>query len=126
MATEIENAARPRTGPAPDFEARLELALAGADRDRRRRAQLRRLRAALPLALLVGPIVGWRLILVSPDGFHVGVATVAWISAVIDVAVHLDAVTLSYLGLQALPAIVGFLLFALVTITLLSSTRDTQ
>jgi|SRR5947209_3125939 len=124
MATDLETKTRPQPGPAPDFAARLESALGQADRDRRRRLLLRRARAALPIVLLIGPIIGWRLMLVSPDGVHVGVATLAWISAVLDVAVHLDSVILSYLGLQALPAIVGFLLFALVTVTLLSSARD--
>jgi hypothetical protein len=123
MATEVETdrasgmSSEPRL--APDFTARLEEALAGADRDRRRRALLQRVRAFLPLVLLVGPIVGWRLMLASPDGVHVGIDTLAWITAVLDVGVHIDASVLSYLGLQALPSIVGFLLFVLVTLTLL-------
>jgi hypothetical protein len=120
----METRERTRSGPAPDFTSRLEQALARADRERRRVIWLRRLRAALPIVLLIGPIVGWRLILVSPDGVHVGVATLAWVTAILDVGVHLDTSILSYLGLQALPSIVGFLLFILVTVTLLGSGKE--
>ena len=124
MATDMETRERSHSGPAADFAARLEQELARADRERRRVVWLRRLRAALPIVLLIGPIVGWRLILVSPDGVHVGVATLSWITAILDVGVHLDTTILSYLGLQALPSIVGFLLFILVTMTLLGSGKE--
>src|SRR5579884_352599 len=124
MATDLEARERAPAGLPPDFAARLEPALARADRERRRRLLLRRLRTLLPVVLLIGPIVGWRFMLVSPDGVHVGVATLAWITAIIDVGVHLDTTVLAYLGLQALPSIVGFLLFLLVAVTLLTSTQD--
>jgi hypothetical protein len=62
--------------------------------------------------------------LVSPDGVHVGVSTLAWITAILDVGVHLDTAILSYLGLQALPTVVGFLLFVLVTVTLLGTSKE--
>jgi hypothetical protein len=124
MATDMDTTERTYSGPAPDFAARLEDALTRADRDRRRMLWLRRLRAALPVVLLIGPVIGWRLILVSPDGVHIGVDTLAWITAILDVGVHLDSTILSYLGLQALPSIVGFLLFVLVTVTLLGSGKE--
>jgi hypothetical protein len=126
MATEVETKDRAQSGLPHDFAARLEPALARADRERHRRLLANRLRAALPAVLMVGPIVGWRLILVSPDGVHVGVSTLAWITAILDVGVHLDTSLLSYLGLQALPAFVGFVLFVLVTVTLLGSSKEEQ
>jgi hypothetical protein len=124
VAADLETKNRAQPGPAPDFAARLESALAQADRERRRRLLLRQVRRILPLVLLVGPIVGWRLMLVSPDGVHVGVSTLAWITAILDVGVHLDTAILSYLGLQALPTVVGFLLFVLVTVTLLGTSKE--
>lgn len=108
-----------------EFTRRLEVALRAAERDRRRRAALLHLRSLLPFVLLLAPIVGWRLILATPDGVHVGIGVLAWLTFMLDVGVHVDTTVLSYLGLQALPSVVGALLLILVTGWLLStSSRD--
>jgi hypothetical protein len=99
----------------PDFTARLETRLGAADRDRRRYVLWRRLRSLLPLVLLVGPIVGWRLMLSFPDGVHVTIAALAWIAFVLDIGVHLDTSLLNYLGLSALPSVVGGLILVVLT-----------
>jgi len=104
---------------APDFADRLERSLEIADRERARRQWVRRLRRFLPLCLLVGPIIGWHLTLVNPGGVHAYVESLAWLTFLLDVGVHGDAAVLSYLGLQALPSIVGFVLLVLLTVTLL-------
>lgn len=103
----------------PDFVQRLERSLATADQERRRRVWYRRIRALLPLILLVGPIVGWRLMLASPDGVHVAIAALAWVTFALDVAVHTDTSLLDYLGLRELPVVVGGLLFVLVSVSIL-------
>jgi hypothetical protein len=102
-----------------EFVDRLTQSLDGADRARSRRAWIRRLRATLPIVLLVGPIVGWRLMLSSPDGMHVAIGTLSWVAFVLDIGVHADASLLSSLSLQWLPTVMGVLLFVLVAITLL-------
>ena len=104
---------------APDFADRLERSLEIADRERARRQWVRRLRRLLPLCLLVGPIVGWHLMLIIPGGVHTYVDSLAWLTFLLDVGVHGDTAVLSFLGLQALPSIVGFLLLVLLTVTLL-------
>lgn len=108
----------------PDFTRRIELSLQTADGVRRRRAILRFVRLVIPLAVLAAPILGWRLMLASPDGVHVTIEALAWVTFTLDVGVHLDTVLLSHLGLQALPAIVGALLLALVTAWLLGAPED--
>ena len=108
---------------APDFSQRLEEALRDADQRRRRRRVTRRIKTALPWLLLVGPLIAWRLTLASPDGMHVGIGALAWIAFLLDVGVHADTVLLSYLGLQALPSVVGIVLLILVTGWLLSMPR---
>ncbi|MBV9280952.1 MAG: hypothetical protein JOZ41_12800 [Chloroflexi bacterium] len=111
--------------PLPhDFTERLEAALAAADGGRRRRVALRRLRMAAVLALLAAPLVAWRLMLAFPDGVHLGIDALAWITFALDVGVHVDTALLSYLGLQALPTVVGVLLLVLVTGRLLGMPRD--
>jgi len=108
-----------------DFSQRLEVALQRADQQRRWRTLVRRAQPLLPIILLVSPIVGWRLMLTSPDGLHVTVAALAWVTSLLAVGVHVDTVVLSYLGLQALPSVVGCLLLAVITAWLLSvRTRD--
>jgi hypothetical protein len=102
-----------------DFSRRLELSLQRADRERRRHLLFMRLRSLLPLVLLVGPVVGWRLMLATPDGVHVGINVIAWITFALDIGVHLDGSLLSALGLQALPTVVGALLLIVVAATLL-------
>jgi hypothetical protein len=71
--------------------------------------------------LLAAPILGWQLTLAFPDGFHIAITALAWLAFVLDVGVHLDTSFLSYLGLQAIPAIVGLLLLAMVTAWLLGT-----
>ena len=102
-----------------DFTDRLEQALAGADRQRRYRARYRRALSLLPLVLLVGPIVGWRLMGATPDGLHVGVTALAWSAFLLDVGVHVDSSVLSYLGLAELPTAVGLLILGVLTFWLL-------
>jgi hypothetical protein len=107
----------------PDFSERLETALRSADQSRWRRRAARRFTVVLPWLLLIGPMVAWRLTLASPDGVHIGIGALAWIAFLLDVGVHTDAALLSYLGLQALPSIVGLVLLLLVTGSLLSLPR---
>jgi len=107
-----------------DFSDRLERSLRAADAERRRRIWLRRARRVFLVALLIGPVLGWRLMLSTPDGVHVSIAALAWLTFVIDVAVHLDTGLLSYLGLAELPTIVGALLMLLLTVSLLSEPRQ--
>src|SRR5437868_2186987 len=103
-----------------DFADRLEGALESADRSRRKRAWYRRLLSLLPVALLVGPILGWRLMGSTPDGVHVAVAALAWVTFLLDVGVHVDTSMLNYLGLAQLPTIVGTLILVVLTCWLLS------
>lgn len=117
-----------RTGPAQqesalttDFSQRLEVSLRRADQSRRWRIVLRRVQSLLPLLLLISPIVGWRLMLASPDGLHVTIGALAWLTSLLDIAVHVDSVILLYLGLQALPSVVGILLLVVITGWLLSA-----
>lgn len=108
-----------------EFTERLEGFLQAADHDRRRHQWWRRVQSLLPLVLLVGPLLAWRLMAASPLGLHVIVDTLAWVTFLLDVGVRLDSAVMSYLGLQALPSIVGVLLLAVVTGWLLqSSTGD--
>jgi hypothetical protein len=104
-----------------DFGWRLESALRAADHERRRRTFMRRVRSLLLVLLLAAPILGWQLTLAFPDGFHVTITALAWLAFILDVGVHLDRSFLSYLGLQAMPAIVGLLLLAMVTAWLLGT-----
>jgi hypothetical protein len=106
-----------------DFMQRLEESLRSADHLRRRRRMLQRVRSLLPALLLIGPIVAWRLMLVSPDGVHVSITALAWVTFLLDVGVHVDSALLSYLGLSLLPVVVGVLLLTLITAWLLSSPR---
>lgn len=108
-----------RAGLRPDFAQRLEDSLVGADHERQRRVWLRRLRALLPLVLLAGPVLGWRLTLASPDGVHAGIAALAWVTFLLDVGVHVDTDLLTYLGLGNLPVVVGALLFIMVAASVL-------
>lgn len=109
-----------------DFADRLERSLRSADHERRRRTWYRRARALLPIILLVGPIIGWRLMLASPDGVHVGIAALAWTTFAVDVGVHVDTALLSYLGLSQLPTVVGAVLLVLLTGWLLTSPGDPE
>jgi hypothetical protein len=104
----------------------LELSLAEADRERRKRARYRRALRVLPLLLLVGPILGWHLTMTTPNGVHVGIAALAWVTFMLDVGVHADTAVLSYLGLSQLPTIVGVLLLVVVTGWLLSYPRGRE
>jgi hypothetical protein len=103
-----------------DFVDRLDASLTQADQERRRHIWVRRIQRLLPLILLVGPFIGWRLTLASPDGVHIGISTLAWLAFILDVGVHLDSTFLSGLQLQWLPALIGALIFVLVAVTLLA------
>lgn len=104
-----------------DFGWKLETALRAADQERRRRALMRRVRKLVLVLLLAAPVLGWQLTLAFPDGFHIAITALAWLAFILDVGVHLDSSFLSYLGLQAIPAIVGLLLLAMVTAWLLGT-----
>lgn len=109
-----------------DFADRLERSLVAADEERRRRVWVDRARQLLPLILLVGPLVAWRLMLSTPDGVTVGIAALAWTTFVLDLGVHVDTSVLSYLGLSGLPSIVGALLMVMLTLSLLWEGKDRQ
>jgi hypothetical protein len=109
-----------------DFAQRLESSLQAADRGRRRRHLTARLRVALPLVLLVGPLVAWRLMQASPDGVHVMIDTLAWLAFLLDVGVHIDSAVLKYSNLQAIPSIVGMALAVLFALRLLWYPRDDE
>lgn len=106
---------------AADFTARLQASLRDAEHERKRHLLIRRLQRVLPLIFLVGPIVAWRLMSISPGGTRAGIEALAGITFVLDVGVHLDTVLLSYLGLQILPSVVGVLLLVFITAGLLLS-----
>jgi hypothetical protein len=107
-----------------DFSERLESSLAAADRTRRHHDLARAARKALPLILLIGPLVGWRLMLVWPGGAHVAINSIAWLAFVLDVGTNVDRVLLAYLDLQLIPSIVGGLLLVLVALWLLSQPEE--
>ncbi len=107
-----------------DFTDRLERSLPAADDERRRRVWIARLKRALPFILLIGPLIAWRLTLSTPDGVHIVIAALAWITFVLDLGVHMDTSMLSYLGLVELPSIVGALLTFMLAVSLLWESKD--
>lgn len=126
MALDVDDVRRHEPELSPEFLARLETSLEHADQERRRHLLLLRLRKLMPLVLLIGPVIGWRLILASPDGVKIGVNALAWITFVLDIGVHLNTALLSYLHLQALPTLVGLLLFVVVTTTVLWTSKGPE
>ncbi len=120
MAVEFKPPSKADIALDPDFTLRLESSLTQADADRRRHRLLLRARNVLLILLLLGPIVAWRLMLATPDAVHIGITTVAWLAFLLDIGVHVDTGLLGFLGLSALPSLVGFLIFALITATLLT------
>jgi hypothetical protein len=96
-----------------DFTARLQTSLAAADRQRTRRRVASRVRTALLVVMLIGPLIAWRLMTASPDGVHVVIDALAWIAFLLDVGVHLDSAVLASLNLQAIPTLVGVALAVL-------------
>lgn len=125
MSTEVELPERTsvQIELGEQFTERLEASLRSADRERRRRSVLYRARMLMLVVLLAAPIVGWHLLLTGPDGVHITLQALAWLTFLLDIAVHVDGALLSYLGLQALPTVVGILLLILVTGWLLSPPR---
>ncbi len=121
-------ASTPRAQGEPEldeeFTRRLELALPAADQSRRRRATRHRLARIAFGLVLVAPLAAWRLMLTSPDGVHVAINALAWITFILDVGVHVDSALLSFLGLQMLPSIVGGLLLGMIALWLLSVPRE--
>ena len=107
-----------------DFAQRLEASLRDADRERRRLHLVDRLRFVLPLVLLIGPLVAWRLMQVSASGAHVMIDSLAWLAFILDVGVHVDSAVLAYVRLQAVPSIVGAALGVLLAVRLLWYPRD--
>ena len=107
-----------------DFAQRLESSLRNADRERRRLHVIDRLRFVLPLVMLIGPLVAWRLMQVSTSGAHVMIDSLAWLAFILDVGVHADSAVLAYGHLQAVPSIVGIALGVLVAARLLWYPRD--
>jgi len=127
MGTDQEEELR---DPAPalhdDFLERVEASLAHAEQERRRHNALERVSGYLPLVLLIGPLVAWRLMFVSGDSTHVLIDSLAWLTFVLDVGVHLNTGVLAYLNLQALPTVVGLLLLVLVSCGLLTEKVDDE
>ncbi len=111
---------------AGDFTQRLEASLRAADRERVKHRRISRVGRILPLLLLVGPLVAWRLMEVSPDGVHVVINTVAWTAFLLDVGVHIDSAVLTSLNLQAVPTIVGVALALVLAIQFLWFTRNQE
>jgi hypothetical protein len=107
-----------------DFTDRLERSLAAADDERRRRVWMARFRRALPVVLLIGPLIAWRLTLSTPDGVHIAITALAWITFVLDLGVHINTSVLTYLGLVELPSIVGVLLTLMLAVSLLWEAKD--
>ncbi len=106
------------------FTLRIDLALDDADQRKRRLAWRRRMVRVIPLLLLAAPIAAWRLMMTTPDGVHVVVDALAWLTFVLDVGVQVDASLLRYLGLEALPTIVGILLLIVITMWVLYAPRS--
>jgi uncharacterized Tic20 family protein len=121
----VDRDAAPMELPA-DFAQRLEASLRDADRGRHRRHLIDRLRYVLPLVLLIGPLIAWRLMLVSPSGAHMMIDTLAWLTFILDVGVHVDSAVLAYGNLQAIPSIVGVTLAVLLATRLLWYPRDDE
>lgn len=96
-----------------DFTERLEGSLDVADIERRRRDRMGRLVAVLPVLLLIGPVVMWKLTSATPGGEHVAVDALVSLTLVLDAGIHVNTAVLSYLHLEALPFIVGTLLLIL-------------
>jgi|SRR5579884_1370242 len=109
-----------------DFTQRLRGSLESADRRRRRRAVVARLRLALPAVLLVGPVLAWHLMNIAPGSFAIVVGLLAQWMLVLNVGVHVDTSLLRYLGLQALPSVVGVLLLIVITGWLLAGPRNDE
>lgn len=107
-----------------EFYGRLEDTLRGADRARRRLEWYRRLRRALPIVLLAGPILAWHLMGSSAGGVRASLDFITWLALMLDVAVHVNSRLLTYLDLQPLPVIVGSALFVLVAVTLLTHREE--
>ena len=115
MAVELDPIDRSGKQPelAADFSARLEDSLSLADGERRRRQRSARLAGVVPVLLLLGPIVLWKLTSATTGGEHVAVDALVSLTLVLDAGLHVDSAVLSYLHLQALPFIVGALLLFL-------------
>lgn len=109
-----------------DFGQRLEASLGAADRERHRRQLLARAGLVLPVVLLTGPLVAWRLMLVSPNGPHVVVDALAWVAFVLDVGVHVDSALLAYTHLQLVPSVVGVALVLLFIVRLVWNPRTDE
>jgi hypothetical protein len=108
----------------PEFAQKLEESLLAADEARWKRVVLRWVRAALPILMLTAPIIGWRLTFFSPNGVHVAINALAWLTFLLNIGVHIDAALLAYLNMGAMPSIVGLLLFVMVTASLLGGPRS--
>ena len=102
---------RPELGA--DFSARLENSLSIADVERRRRQWATRLASAIPILLLVGPLVLWKLTAATPGGEHAAVDALVSLTLVLDAGLHINSAVLSYLHLEALPFVVGTVLLLL-------------
>ena len=126
MAIELDTGTEVANSPSldSDFSARLEGSLSLADSERRRRERRTRLLRLLPIVLLVGPVVTWKLTSATPGGEHVAVDALISLTLLLDAGVHVDASVLSYLHLQALPFVVGALLLGLSALWLMWQEPD--
>jgi len=118
--------ARGKAGPTNDFANRLEDALHRADRARARQPWVARGRVVLFALILAVPVIFWRLGGATHDGLGAAINALAWIAFLVDAGVHVDTSILSYLGLKALPVVVGIVIFGLVTATLLGGSEEEQ
>lgn len=103
----------------PDFAGRVERSLHEADAARRKRAWSARLRVALPILLLAGPILAWHLLQHSAGSAHVAIAALSGVTFALNLGVHLDTSLLTSLGLSDLPTVVGLLLLVMVAFSVL-------
>ncbi len=104
---------------APVRTRNITLNLDAADSAKRRRQARRQVLRVLPWLLLAGPVIGWRLLAVTQPSAHLLISVLAGITMYLDIALHVDDKLLSAVNLQAVPLIVGALVFALVSASLL-------
>lgn len=97
----------------------ITLDLDAADSAKRRREARHQMLRVLPWLLLAGPVIAWQLLAVTQPSAHFLLDVLAAITMYLDIALHVDDRLLSAVNLQALPLIIGALVFALVSASLL-------
>jgi len=97
----------------------ITLDLVAADSAKRRREARHQVLRVLPWLLVAGPVIGWRLLAVTQPSAHFLLGVLAGVTMYLDIALHVDDRLLSAVNLQAVPLIIGALVFALVSASLL-------